>query len=428
MADGLYDPPKQGDALINAAYYGMPLYAGGTRTFFLNLRNGLADQGICLSWLGVGKRVAQSAVAHGLSIEAPDGLVVAPDCDDERAGIKALIDYVRDRRIPVVLLNSVAAAETYGLACCLPSDVRRILIMHNITPMTYRIARAMRDYVHRTVAPCPRIERDLVRHYGFDAGSTCCIPHGVGNGPPDREYPPPRDGAPLRVAFVGRVEDAAKGVLWLPEILDRTLATGANLRLTVAGVGPDLPGLREAVSRRGLDSRVEFAGEIPHDRVVSLFGRHDVFLMPSRYEGFGYVLLEAMAAGCVPVASRIQGVTDFVIQDGRTGFLFPVGSTRAAAELLARLARDPAQLAAAGAAGQADVRARFSLAQQAERYAGLIHGALERPSPIEAPMAPEDFSMPRGFRPGWWYWLPLPIKNALRLGRERFLVSRDTRA
>jgi glycosyltransferase involved in cell wall biosynthesis len=384
----------------------------------INLRNGLSPHGIRLFWLGSGRRDAQAAVDRGLYAEAPDGVIVAPDCEDDRACIKALMDYIKDHQISVVLLNSVSVAVHAGLAYCLPAEVKRIFIVHSITPMTYRIAAAMRDYVHRTVAVCPRIQQDLVRHCGFDANSTCCIPHGIGNLPPAREYPPP-DGAPLRVAFLGRVDDLAKGVLWLPEILERTIAAGANVQLTVAGDGPDLLKLKEALSRRGLDSRVEFTGEIPQDRVVSLFSRHDVFLMPSRYEGFGYVLLEAMAAGCVPVASRIQGVTDFIIQNGRAGFLFPVGSTRAAAKHLARLASDPALLAAAGAAAQADVRARFSVARQAERYAGLIHRGFETPAALQTPMAPENFSMPLGFRAGWWHWLPLPVKNALRLAWER---------
>lgn len=404
--------------MINAAYLCVPP-VGGLRTLYLNLRNGLASQGIRLFWLGSGRRDAQAAVDRGVYAEVPDGVIVAPDCDDDRACVKALIDYIADHQISVVLLHSVAVTIHAGLAYCLPAEVKRIFIVHSISPMTYRVAGGMRDYVHCTVAVCPRIQRDLVRHYGFDANSTRCIPHGIGNGLPDREYPSQRDGAPLRVVFLGRVDDPAKGVLWLPEILERTVAAGANVRLTVAGDGPAMPKLREALSRRGLDSRVEFAGEIPQDRVAALFSNHDVFLMPSRYEGFGYVLLEAMAAGCVPVASRIHGVTDFVIQDGRTGLLFPVGSTRAAAKHLARLASDAALHAAAGAAAQADVRARFSLAQQAERYAGLIRGAFETPRALQAPMAPENFSMPRDFRAGWWYWLPAPVKNALRLAWER---------
>ena len=226
--------------------------------------------------------------------------------------------------------------------------------------------------------------------------------------------------------FVGRVEDQAKGVHWLPEILDLAIAAGANLRLTVAGSGPDLPALRKVVCGRGLEPLVQFLGEVSPDRVPSLLNSHDVFLMPSRFEGFPYGLLEAMAAGCVPVASRIHGVTDFVVQHGRTGFLFPMGSPRAAAECLARLAWDPGLLSAMSVAARADVRARFNLAQQTERYAVLIRGVLRAPRPIREQVALENWSVPRGFRPGWWYWLPLPAKNALRVARERLYLGGRT--
>jgi len=229
-------------------------------------------------------------------------------------------------------------------------------------------------------------------------------------------------GAPLRVVYVGRVEDGQKGVLWLPEILARAIAAGAEVRLTVAGGGPDLDKLKKAISRRGLESSVQCIGQFPPNRLQPLLRSHDVLLLPSRVEGLSYVLLEAMAAGCVPVASRIHGVTDFVIQDGRTGFLFPVGSRRAAAEHLSRLASGPALLAAAGVAAQADVKTRFSLARQGESYAALIHNTLDTPRPLPPPISPENFSMPRGFRPGWWYWLPLPVKNALRVALERLPV------
>ncbi len=411
--------------MIPVAYLCVPP-VGGLRTFFTNLRNGLAPHGIRLFWLGSGRREAQLAIAGGLYGEAPDGVVVAPESDDDIARMRALLDYIRDHEIPVVLLNSVPVAVPGGLAFCLPAEVARIFVVHTITPMTYRMASAVRDYVHCTVAVSPRIQHDLVRQHGFDPQWTVCIPHGVGTPAPDRQYSMQRDGTPLRVLFLGRVEDQAKGVHWLPGILDLAIAAGANLQLTVAGSGPDLPALSKVVCGRGLAPQVQFVGEIPPDRVPSLLNSHDVFLMPSRFEGLGYVLLEAMAAGCVPVASRLHGVTDFVIDDGCTGFLFPMGSPRAAAECLARLAWDPGLLSAMSVAARADVRARFNLAQQTERYAVLIRGVLRAPRPIREQVALENWSVPRGFRPGWWYWLPLPAKNALRVARERLYLGGRT--
>ena len=406
--------------MLRVAFLGVPP-VGGPRTFFINLRDGLAPHGIDMFWLGSGRREAQLAVERGLYDEAPDGLIVAQESDDDLTRMKALMDYISGQGIRVVLLNSDPIPVPAGLAFCLAADVKRIFIVHHPSPMTYRMSRAIRDHVDCTVAVSPRAQRDLVRYHGFSPDRTVCIPHGKDPAPADGERPKRAFGAPLRVIYVGRVEDGQKGVLWLPEILERAIAAGANVGLTVAGDGPDLATLTNAVSQRGLRSRVRSIGQFPPDCLQPLLKSHDVLLLPSRLEGFGYVLLEAMAAGCVPVASRIHGVTDFVIQDGRTGFLFPVGSVRAAAKHLARLASDPALLAAASAAALADVRARFSVAQQAERYAALIHNTIEMPRALPQPVPLESWSPPRGFRPGWWYWLPLPIKNALRVARERVL-------
>jgi glycosyltransferase involved in cell wall biosynthesis len=223
----------------------------------------------------------------------------------------------------------------------------------------------------------------------------------------------------LRLLFLGRVEDTAKGVLWIPKILSRILAKGTAVRLTVAGDGPDLPALRKALSGPGLHPAVDFVGLIPLADVPGLVARHDVFLMPSRFEGFPLTLIEAMAGGCVPVASRIRGVTDFVVEDGRTGLLFPVGAVGAAADWIVRLDRDRSLLASLSRAARDAVASKFTASEQASRYAELLHRVMESPQPLPKPLPLERWQVHRGLLPGWWSRLPLPLKNALRVVRER---------
>ena len=62
--------------------------------------------------------------------------------------------------------------------------------------------------------------------------------------------------------------------------------------------------------------------------------------MPSRFEGFGFSLIEAMAAGCVPIVSRIHGVTDWIVEDGKTGFVCGIDKPREFAERLIQLSKD----------------------------------------------------------------------------------------
>jgi glycosyltransferase involved in cell wall biosynthesis len=82
--------------------------------------------------------------------------------------------------------------------------------------------------------------------------------------------------------------------------------------------------------------------------------------MPSIWEGFGLVLLEAMAAGRPIVASRVATIPEVVV-DGETGVLVPAGDPLALAEALAHLADEPALAAQLGAAGQQRLRQHFSV-------------------------------------------------------------------
>src|SRR5260221_68538 len=169
-----------------------------------------------------------------------------------------------------------------------------------------------------------RIKQDLVRRLGFDPKWTVCIPHGVGDAA-GVAHDGGRQPRPLRAISIGRIEDAAKGIFWLPKILERV---PSSIRLTIAGDGPDLPELRRRCVALG--NRVTFLGNVQVNAVPALLGSHDVLLMPSRYEGFGMTVIESMAAGCIPLVARIKGVTDEIITDGLDGMLFPPGDVASA--------------------------------------------------------------------------------------------------
>jgi glycosyltransferase involved in cell wall biosynthesis len=82
--------------------------------------------------------------------------------------------------------------------------------------------------------------------------------------------------------------------------------------------------------------------------------------MPSIWEGFGLVLLEAMAAGRPIVASRVATIPE-VVEDGATGVLVPAGDPLALAEALVRLANAPENARAYGQAGRERLRTHFSI-------------------------------------------------------------------
>lgn len=93
-----------------------------------------------------------------------------------------------------------------------------------------------------------------------------------------------------------------------------------NIHLTVVGSGPELANLKNLVSRLGIEANVSFKGQLDNDNVHALLSDSAIFVMPSIREGFGIVYLEAMAAGCITIGTKGEGI-DGVIRNGENGFL-----------------------------------------------------------------------------------------------------------
>jgi len=121
------------------------------------------------------------------------------------------------------------------------------------------------------------------------------------------------------------------GTLKARKCMDRTLEAFAHLadeypdaRLTIVGIGEMEAQLKARIEELGLGSRVEMTGGLPHEEVLRRMAQSDLFVLPSWGEGYGIVYIEAMAAGCIAVGARDEGIGD-TITDGENGFLVPAG-------------------------------------------------------------------------------------------------------
>jgi glycosyltransferase involved in cell wall biosynthesis len=392
-------------------YFGFP-HIGGTYSVYRQLRGGLAGMGVELVWIGTGANAHRAAADPAWAQEMAHGLVVGRPGDSEDELGRAVVRAVTAGGFEGVFANVFADRVQMNAARYLPAEIRRIMIVHSTTPATYSAARSIRDSVHATACVSRRIRDDLVGRFGFDPAWTQVINNAVETAPAPR----PRQHSPgeLRLLFLGRIEDQAKGVLWLPAILGQL---PDNVTLTVAGTGPDLPRLVKLCA--GLGERVRFLGAVSPDEVPALLSAHDVLIAPSRYEGFMIALVEAMARGCVPVASRIGGVTDAIVEHGNSGLLFPIGDTAAAARCIARLLANPSVLERMSLAGPETVARRFTVERMAADYLDLIHRVRGAPRPLSPALDVADWRMPARLRPGLRTYLPLPVKNLLRTMRER---------
>lgn len=388
-------------------------HLGGPYILFRNLREGLARFGIDLHWLGCGPEAHAAAANPRNQAELNWGTVVGQPDDAPVEQARALIRAIESGGFDGVLLMVLADPVQTNLARYLDPQLLRVMIVNSITPGTYAAARSIAGHVHATVGVSPRIRSDLIAGGGFDPEWTVAILNGTYQ-PPERVRPPPQGG--LRLLSFGRVEDQSKGIFWLPSIL---AGTPDDVILTIGGDGPDLERLKAACAPLG--RRVVFQGAVAPHQVHDLMAAHDVFIMPSRYEGFGLTLVEAMMGGCVPVVSRVRGVTDIIVDDGETGLLFPVGDTAKAASLITRLARDPALVTQMSVRAIRSARQRFRTDTMASAYRDLILRLCGSPPSVAASLDLAQWSLPSGLRPGLRTLLPQPIKNLIRTFSERRL-------
>ena len=122
--------------------------------------------------------------------------------------------------------------------------------------------------------------------------------------------------APLRLVYVGRLV-RAKGIFEIVQAAALLKAEGRNFSLAIAGDWPDRAELQAFIAAQGVADRIEMLGGVFGAAKNRLWCESDVFLFPTVAEELPYVLLEAMAAGCVPVASPV-GASPDVVQDGIT--------------------------------------------------------------------------------------------------------------
>ena len=168
------------------------------------------------------------------------------------------------------------------------------------------------------------------------------------------------------VAWHGRIDLQRKGLDVLVEAWAQVCRERphADLRLRLLGTGPDVAALRTRITAepdaRGIEWRNAYVTDI--DAVRCHLSAADVYVLPSRHEGFAVALAEAMACGLPVVAAEAPGVVD-LLESGEEhgGLVVPRGDTGALAQALGALLDDPPRAAALGRRARLRVERRCSL-------------------------------------------------------------------
>ncbi len=203
------------------------------------------------------------------------------------------------------------------------------------------------------------------------------------------------DVGPSTLLFAGRLE-YEKGIQDLIAALPRVRRTHPGTTLVIAGEGTQEAWLRELVRRHRVSRAVTFAGPVGHDGLVALMQRCDAIVLPSRYEPFGIVALEAAATGAPLVTSTAGGLGE-AVTDGVTGLAFAPGDVAGLTAAVRGVLADPAAAQERAFNARNRLTAEFSWALVAERTAGVYLSAkrrvrhpLGRPTIVERPLPDRD--------------------------------------
>lgn len=241
------------------------------------------------------------------------------------------------------------------------ATARRVVRFHAITA-----------HVADHMAPRLRVPRDRIRviHRGRDPETLGARTRerreraraSLGAGP----------GVPL--VLVAARQTHQKGLDVLVEAMPRVLAEVPDARLVLAGRDGDATALlRETVARLGLDGAVRFLGV--RDDVPDLLAAADAFVLPSRWEGLGSVLLEAMALEAPIVVSDLPAVRE-VLSDRETALLVPPEQPEALARAIVDTLGGPDAAAGRAARARGDFLARFTVEAVTRQTVELYEEAL----------------------------------------------------
>jgi len=209
---------------------------------------------------------------------------------------------------------------------------------------------------------------------------------------------------PMRLVYVGRVDQQQKNVLLLPHIISACRRRGLDARLAVVGDGPDAARLRQECGELRVSNNVDFIGAVSPDEVYDILLNSHILVLPSFYEGLPIAVLEAQACGCVPVVTSLPGITDVAVQDQKTGILVSELTGHAFADAILELS-EPSTWQEMSNASHSWASSRFSVEAMGKRYRDLVEDAMEgkyeRPGPshnlfpVSASLFPWSAQLPR---------------------------------
>jgi len=338
---------------------------GGTptvvRELALRLRTKADVQVACLGKWGpvAGELAAAGVPVTALAASGPKDMQILP----------RFVHLLAAEKIDTVFSFLLHANAVAAAASVFVRDIRWIQSVQTTQPwprwhwIVQRLAHRAADTI---VVPSPSAAAAAHHWAGVPPEKIVIITNAID----PADYPsaaPLDDIRPYPILFLGRL-DPIKDI---PTLIDAVALLNGLVHLHIFGEGSDRRRIEKQIADRNLSSQVTLHGQI--DRPQTALAGMGILVLPSLAEGFGLVLIEAMAAGVAVVATDVPGIRD-VIRHNQTGLLVPPSDPPRLAAAIGQLVEDRALRERLIAAASADVRQRLTWATVMPQYFRLLFG------------------------------------------------------
>jgi len=284
---------------------------------------------------------------------------------------------LRRLRIDAVLTNMDKELRLIGTAARLAGPVvvlpRRGIDFPLKDRLHYRLSYTR--LAHGVIANSNATAKALRRNAPWlDPGNIHVIYNGIDPVPFSRARPLPlrerlklRPGARI-LGFAGQL-DERKGLIPLVNAFALSAREQPRAHLVLAGTGPLRGEIVESARRLGIVERIHLLGFLP--QIEPFMAALDALILPSLWEGFGLVLIEAMAAGIPAITTAVSSMPEIVL-DGRTGRVVPPGDEKAMARAIVELLSDRGKAALWGQQGRERVLSHFTLDRMLDQLEQLF--------------------------------------------------------
>jgi glycosyltransferase involved in cell wall biosynthesis len=294
-------------------------------------------------------------------------------------------NFVRSKHIDLIVTNGI---KCHIIGSMVSSMTGAKLIWHVRDFMETGLARFLLTSMGRLFPDRIITNSDAVGSIFVSGGRTETVYNGVDLAQFNSEL----DGKRVRSEFkvgkhtklIGAIGHFAplKGYEELLCAVREVVGAGFNVKLALVGecIYPHSKGYKEKllslVDSTGMKDKVIFTGF--REDIPELLASFDLFVLPSRSEGFGRVNLEAMAMGKPVISTNVGGIPEVVI-DGVTGILVPPGNSNVISRAIVKLLDDPHMREIMGREGRKRVEERFTLQGHVQRIQEIYRDVLRTP-------------------------------------------------